>query len=148
VQYLRNLGSPFISVTSTSCAVLPDMRNKFPIGVDAGGANGSARVVGVGGGSHTISLVAANIPSHTHSGTTGAGGAHHHSITFKQGNDWGNGGNPTNSAVNGFMTVTNTTDESSHVHGISTLSSDPPVGTATTITITNPYVALYFCIKY
>jgi len=146
VQYLRNLpGSPFISVTSTSCAVLPDMRNKFPIGVDAGAVNGSARVLGVGGGSHTISLVAANIPHHAH--VTDNPGDHAHRQRYYVDGPTSDHYPGYNYATNEGGTTYNTWPSGAHTHSMVSTNGGTAVS-GSSVTTTPPFVPMYFCIKY
>lgn len=52
----------------------PDLRNRFVVGA------GSTYSVGETGGSTSVTLVAANLPPHAHSGSTDAGGSHSHSM--------------------------------------------------------------------
>jgi hypothetical protein len=76
---------------------LPDLRGRALFGVDSMGssaagrltaskvAGGSADAVGGSGGSQDETLVTANLPSHTHTFTTGAGGAHTHTASTASG---------------------------------------------------------------
>ena len=52
----------------------PDLRNRFIVGA------GSSYNVGGTGGSATVTLTTAQMPSHTHTGSTNTTGAHTHSI--------------------------------------------------------------------
>jgi microcystin-dependent protein len=54
----------------------PDLRDRFVVGA------GSSYAVGATGGASSITLSTAEIPSHTHTGTTASGGDHTHNITL------------------------------------------------------------------
>jgi microcystin-dependent protein len=59
----------------------PDLRDRFIVGA------GSAYTPGATGGANSVTLTTAQIPSHTHAGSTGENGWHNHSgTTDVQGN--------------------------------------------------------------
>ncbi len=81
----------------------PDLRNRFIVG--AGGAYG----VGDTGGADSVTLTAAQMPTHNHSATTASAGAHTH------GGSTGNGG--------GHSHTGTTASDGSHNHSASTGSA-------------------------
>lgn len=66
---------------------LPDLRGRVPVGKNGG----SFGTLGASGGAETIALAAANLPPHTHSGTTSTTGNHTHGVKTGQGHDDNNG---------------------------------------------------------
>lgn len=58
--------------------LLPDLRGRFPVGKNAG----TFGTMGASGGSETVTLSEAQIPSHTHSGSTSLDGDHWHFTDF------------------------------------------------------------------
>lgn len=133
----------------------PDLRDRFVVGA------GSTYAVGATGGATTQTLITANLPAHTHtvSGTTGAGGAHSHTITdpghyhsygnnivpggggIAAGYNYGGSGSNTNSATTG-ITINAAAD---HTHSFSATSSS--VGSGTAFSILPPYYALAYIMK-
>ncbi|BAO20617.1 putative tail collar domain-containing protein [Pseudomonas phage PPpW-3] len=115
---------------------LPDLRGRVPAGVDnmggtaagrlttaAGGVN--AAVLGAVGGASTHTLTAAQMPGHTHAGTTAAGGAHKHNIPAK--NSDGSGTNDTTTLMYGTTktesTFTYMATAAAHTHTFTTDSA-------------------------
>lgn len=100
----------------------PDMRGRAPFGIDQMGAAAPAGrltgVVNVGstGGAATVTLTEAQIPSHTHTGTTASNGAHVHAKGFEpfatgsSGGAGGSIGNPVDTGSNGDHAHTFTTN--------------------------------------
>lgn len=58
---------------------IPDLRDRFILGVNAG------ENPGVTGGSHTVTLSVANMPAHTHTFTTSSAGDHTHNLAMEGG---------------------------------------------------------------
>lgn len=73
------LGTSFGSADATHFN-LPDFRGRV-LGAAGQGAGLTARSLGAAVGSEAKALSASEMPAHTHTGTTGAGGAHAHTIT-------------------------------------------------------------------
>jgi len=145
----------------------PDLRGRMIIGA------GGAYSVGATGGSASVTLSEANLPSHTHtfSGTTGAGGSHSHtgstgaagSHTHSATTDEPGGFDvnaagfryqSSNPGVNGFRNVNGVGDHThtlsisaaaDHTHSFSGTTS--AVGSGTGFSILNPYYALAYIIK-
>ena len=60
---------------------IPNLKGKIPVGLDS--TQTEFDVLGESGGAKTVALVTSNIPSHTHSGTTGTVSSDHsHAITI------------------------------------------------------------------
>lgn len=152
------IGTTYGSGDGSTTFTLPDLRNKFPIG------SGSTYSIGAAGGSATNSLIVANLPSHSHTGTTNSSTTGisindpGHSHTQYEARDDGNISNqagqyPPGDANTGFeesppQTGTSTTgitlNDNGHTHSFTTSS----VGSGTSFSILNPYIALTFIIKY
>ncbi len=66
------VGSTYGAPSSSQNFVLPDYRAKFPVGVGTFGS-GAGAALGVGGGEEKHGLSVAELPSHTHGITIGAG---------------------------------------------------------------------------
>jgi microcystin-dependent protein len=56
---------------------LPDLRGRVPVGKNAA----TFGTLGATGGSETVTLIEANLPSHTHTGTTAGAGNHTHTFS-------------------------------------------------------------------
>lgn len=133
----------------------PDLRGKFIIG--AGGSYNPAAT----GGAATVTLIEANLPSHTHTctGATAAGGSHTHTATDSGhthsylksvatgGIAGGTGaldGNSSDSTGSGSANITVST-AASHTHDINlTLGS---TGSGTAVNILPPYFALAYIMR-
>ena len=128
----------------------PDLRNRFVVGA------GSTYAVNATGGSDSVTLATANIPTHNHSfsGTTNSTGAHTHTINFSYSPDvdyYGNNVQVLNNGQNGTNSVGNlstdfTTDSSgTHSHTISGTTGNTGDGTAHENR--PPYYALAYIMK-
>ena len=94
--------------------------------------------LGKTGGSDTVTLTTAQIPAHTHTGTTNTTGAHtHYAYIGVQSGSWGMA-NGSSHPYTG-----NTSSAGNHSHTFTTSS----VGSGSAVTITNPYVMLHYIIK-
>jgi microcystin-dependent protein len=152
------IGTTFGSGDGTTTFNVPDMRGKMPFGASPSYSFASTS------GSASATLSIANMPSHTHTGTTDAGGVHNHSITDPGhthtqttiNDDFNNSGeNPPGFTADsaGSRTwsniSTNTTgitinNSGSHTHTFTTNST----GSGSSFSILNPYLAISFIIKY
>jgi len=94
----------------------PDLRDKFILGAGGGSAQGAT------GGVTGATLVAGNIPEHTHTGTTVSSGGHGHTV-----NATANGGahaHNANSGTGGTHGHTvNASNSSNHAHNFSTAAA-------------------------
>lgn len=74
------IGTTYGSGNGTTTFNVPDLRGRAPWG--AGHGTGlTNRALGGTGGAETVTLTSDEMPSHTHTGTTNAGGAHTHTVT-------------------------------------------------------------------
>jgi len=135
-----NLGTEDFSAGDT--VVLPDLRGKTAVGVDATSiaiTTGDAAFLGDQLGIDEVVLTEAEMPVHTHSGTTGSAGAHAH--TYQ-----GHGGG---SSKNGCCTpwdsplTRSTSTAGAHVHSLTIDSA----GNGEAHTNVQPSVALHWIIK-
>lgn len=121
------IGTAFGS-DSSSTFRLPDCRGRVSAGMDfsVGGNAGrlsSASVtpdgstLGANGGSQSITLTEAQMPAHSHSGTTASSGAHFHEVDL--GGSVGSGGGSDEAVGFGF---TSTSTGGAHTHTFSTSS--------------------------
>jgi microcystin-dependent protein len=134
----------------------PDLRNRFIIGA------GSTYSVAGSGGSTTNTLTVANLPPHTHTGTTNSGeGTHTHGV-YDPGHShvdrWLGTTSPStigyygdNGTIGGsfytlgaYTGISITTTNSAHTHGFTT---DNGSGTSTAFSIMPPYYALAYIMK-
>ena len=116
---------------------LPDLRNRARVSVGgsrltSGGSGIDGATVGSVGGAQNVTLSTSNLPAHTHtvSGTTGAAGAHSHtviSISDSQVTSSGNG-------AQAYTTTRTTSTAPDHTHSFSATSSSVGSGTATNVT--------------
>ena len=126
---------------------LPDYRDRMPIG-----AGTTYSIAGTGGSKDAI------VVSHTHTGTTDAGGAHTHGVYVRNDNATGTGGDTLDRASTGVLgdgegtkgyRTTNGSgtqllqDSSTHTHGFTTDST----GSSGTNANLPPYIGIQFIIK-
>jgi microcystin-dependent protein len=83
------IGTTYGSGDGSTTFNVPDLRGRFPLGQDDMGGSAANRVtsaasgldgatLGASGGAQTVTLSTSEVPSHTHTGTTGSSGAHTH----------------------------------------------------------------------
>jgi microcystin-dependent protein len=116
----------------------PDLRGLFIIG-----ANGTTYQVGTPGGNvnHSITLSLNNLPSHSHTGTTGVGGVNHTHEYYSGRHDGGNQKRVRRSkhrSGQGYAT-----HSTSHAH--TAVSAN--VGSSSAIDMIPPYYSLIYIIK-
>lgn len=130
----------------------PDLRNRFIIGA------GSTYAVGASGGSSTVTLTVANLPAHTHTGTTDSSGSHNHGGSTGTGGSFQTGYGAWTSSQPDTLDINRNPSLSytlAHNHSISTdgahthtFSTSTTTGaTATSFSILPPYYALAFVMK-
>jgi microcystin-dependent protein len=114
----------------------PDLRDRFILGTNAGENPGTT------GGSHTVTLTVANLPSHDHPLTINPGGSHSHGTHIKNDDsfeDGNNKGGVDNESGNGIST----TADGNHSH----TGSVSPVGGGSGFSIDPKYYKLAFIMK-
>ena len=137
----------------------PDLRDRFIVGA------GSTYAVGATGGANSVSLVEANIPSHSHtfsgSGLASAAGAHSHTITdpghshnyqsqttpFIAGTGGSYSLSATTSSTGSAITGISINSAGSHTHTITVTGVVGSTGSGTAHENRPPYFALAFIIK-
>lgn len=132
------VGTAYGAGNGTTTFNVPDRRDRFGIGASGTVALGST------GGSLTTggtALTIAQLPSHTHTGTTNSAGDHSHSIPF--GPRSGSGAAVSDSIGNGTLASTNSAG--AHTHTFTTDATGS--GDTHTHTATPPYVASNYIIK-
>lgn len=86
------IGTTYGTGDNSTTFNVPDFRGRAPFGSDDMGTSAASRVttagsgvdgatLGASGGAETVTLTSSTIPSHTHTGTTAAGGTHTHGGT-------------------------------------------------------------------
>jgi microcystin-dependent protein len=120
---------------------LPDMRDRFPVGAGTTYSNNSK------GGNDSITLTTAQLPSHSHTGTTDSGGAHTHNLSVSSA---GYSASYNSSAEVGYATeinngdITETTDSGgAHTHAFTTATT----GSGSSIDIRPKYIGINYIIK-
>jgi microcystin-dependent protein len=146
-QYIELANVLGVSPSATTFQV-PDLRDKFLKGKNAD-------AVGSTGGSASTTLTTANLPDHTHTGTTGAGGAHTHTLKTNTGEVFGGyyeGNSSTGTlykvAYSSYPSGTGRSDVNSvadHTHTFTT--SGTTGATATAFTNQPPYTTIIYIIK-
>lgn len=126
-----------------------DIRDKFPIPYNP--ANVDYNTIGKIGGLKEVTLLATQLPEHTHTGTTNSGGIHNHDVKDGQGGDntnsvLGNGGASPNlsgqDSARAWVSGANLIkDSASHTHGFTT---DANIGGGQAHENRPPFVALGF----
>ena len=135
----------------------PDLRDRFIVGA------GNSYAVAATGGSNTVALSTAELPSHTHSGTTDSGGSHSHTGSTSNtgshshaGTRRGTGQRPSQ-GIGDYMTDgnTNTGSAGAHSHNLTINSAGSHTHTFTTSSTGSgsahenrpPYYALAYIMK-
>lgn len=115
----------------------PDLRDRFVVGA------GGAYAVGATGGADSVTLTKAQMPSHTHTGTTSTNGAHNHNVSVQAANI--QDGQRDNSFFrgDGGLTTYTTTTNGDHSHTFTTAST----GGGSSHENRPPYYALAYIMK-
>ena len=144
----------------------PDLRNRFIVGA------GSTYAVAATGGATTVTLAVGNLPAHSHTGTTAAGGSHNHTGTTDTagwhshyqnvGANFGSGGpvyridfDADGSGGNQYGSGVQTDGAGSHTHTFTTSTitthshtfTTDNTGSGTSFGILPPYYAIAFIMK-
>jgi microcystin-dependent protein len=159
------IGSIYGSANDSNNFVLPDLRSRNIVGASSGDYALAEKH-----GSENVTLSISNLPSHSHTGTTDASGNHSHTATdsghqhgyedaffAEAGSGYGTNYAGTRAGVdfdNGLYTRNMTSNTSyanvtldangSHSHTFTTSS----VGSATSFSVVQPYIAINYLIKY
>lgn len=135
------VGTTFGAGDGVSTFNVPNIDSRAVIGTGTGYALGAT------GGSSTRTLSLANMPAHSHTGTTNTDGAHSHTQrlgTVDDKNFTSNSGqNPPSDGPIASQTYTIDSTGSDHSHSFTTSSA----GSGTAFSIMNPYVVMLFIIK-
>lgn len=143
-----------------SSYVVPEMRNRQPLGADrtkafgvagtAGDTAGDAPGPGGTGGRHSISLTVNELPNHTHTGTADTQGGHSHSLSTSGGGGHNHGdgdyafgdGSDVSARGGGYIQATCTTNTTSsagnHGHTLGGIGTDSSHYGAHTVSIDAP----------
>lgn len=134
----------------------PDLRGKFVVGATIGEVANDGDYVYANteqGGENTHTLTVAELPSHTHSGTTSTNGDHQHNIYFDMGNGGSGGTNPMWHDDDGGSSQCNncfaeghalSSSEGAHSH---TFTTDNGTGGNGSHENRPPYYALYYIMR-
>lgn len=116
----------------------PDLRNRFVVGA------GTSYTAGSTGGNSSVTLTTANLPPHTHGGTTDSSGLHNHETVATDDGGRNDGTTAQGGQLyqqNGY----NTKDAGAHTHTFTTTTT--PNATSTAFSILPPYYALAYIMK-
>lgn len=142
------IGTAYGSGDGATTFTLPDMRGRAPFGRDNMGGIDAARIpsaitgrtsIGGTGGAATTTLAEANLPAHTHTGTTSSDGAHTHTTAIETDGAGGSGG--AGRMKSGGTTATSS--NGAHTHTFTTSS----VGSGTAATTLSPALFSNWIIK-
>jgi len=147
-KLFRIIGTVFGDGDESTTFNLPDLRGQTAVGY------GSHRLVGSTGGSETRTLIEANLPAHSHSGTTSTNGGHTHTTNAN--------GSPYSLSTYSGSNTANSTDSTSgepdlfagpvaltvntagaHTHTFVTNTT----GSGTAFSLMQPYLVLNYLIK-
>jgi microcystin-dependent protein len=130
---------------------VPNLKGKIPVGVNTSDA--SFNLLGETGGEKTHTIATAELPVHNHGVgtlTTASGGSHTHSYTAPNDSPTGSKVSPDGCAscvpITPRTTSGITGSGGSHSHTMSGNTADTGSGTA--MNVLQPYIALYYIIKY
>lgn len=122
----------------------PNLQNRFVVGA------GNTYAVGAAAGAATVTLVAANLPPHAHSGSTDGGGSHNHNHSYayvgNTNNMWHQNTASTLAAALDNATEGNGAIKSGGSHSHTFTTGNGP-GTSTAFSILPPYYALAYIMK-
>jgi microcystin-dependent protein len=121
---------------SGSSFTLPNLQNRVPVGK---GPDAEFDTLGETGGAKTHTLTTAEMPSHSHTGTTSTNGEHVHGIA--SGYNVQNGGN--DGAANGSFIGRTTAAAGNHSHSFTTAAT----GGGGAHNNLQPYIVLNYIIK-
>ncbi len=93
----------------------PNLSGRFIVGYSAGDSDYNA--IGDNGGEKTVRLTTAQMPSHSHTGSTGANGAHSH--TYQRSIDGRGYETRADDQPHGAYSTTNTSSVGNHTHSLS-----------------------------
>ncbi len=134
--------------------LVPNLKGKIPVGLDASHTQFDTR--GETGGEKTHTITTAEMPAHTHSvdppsTTTSSNGDHSHSFsdTFNS-SEWSD---DASDRIVGSDSKTSETDYTSttgsHAHTLDVASfTSGSAGSGTAMNVLQPYIVLYYIIKY
>lgn len=123
---------------------LPNLKGKIPVGIDSAQSEFNTR--GETGGEKTHTLVDAEMPSHTHNGTTASNGSHSHdggasSFTVTAFTSSRTAGAGADGALVTSSTAHQTTGAHTHTFTTASAGGDDPHNNL------QPYIALHYIIK-
>lgn len=127
------IGTAFGSGDGATTFNVPDLRGRAPWGLDNMGGVDAGRISssvtgrntrGASGGASTATLAEANLPAHSHTGTTSSNGDHSHTVPIQTNAEGGAGG--AGRMVTGGTTSTSTAGAHTHTFTTSTVGSGAP----------------------
>jgi microcystin-dependent protein len=130
---------------------VPNLKGRVPVGLDAAQTEFDTR--GETGGEKTHTLVTAELPAHNHDVgtlTTASGGSHTHSYTAPNDSPTGSKVSPDGCASCVPITprTTSGTIASSGAHTHTMSGSTASAGSGTAMNVLQPYIVMYYIIKY
>jgi microcystin-dependent protein len=139
-QLFALIGTTYGAGNGSTTFNLPDLRGRVPVGLDSGQAEFDA--LNDKGGSKTHTLLASQIPAHTHTGTTSTNGDHNHIAYASTGTGSSNRLRDiqSNNGLNGYPT----SNAGSHNH---TFTTNANTGGGGSHPILQPYITLNAIIK-
>ena len=144
------LGTTYGGGDGSTTFNLPNLKGKFPVGRDA--SQGEFDVLGETGGGKTNALGVANLPAHTHSGSTNNTGGHAHTSAQSDIVRQFGGGDAkltANSNYGPYNTGSITTDtQGAHDHTVSVSGGGNGTATGNAFNILPPYFAINFIIRF
>ncbi len=134
--------------------MVPNLKGKIPVGLNS--ADASFNTLGETGGEKTHTITSAELPAHTHtvdppSTATSSNGDHNHSFS-----DTYNGSELSDDASDRWVGSDGTTSETdytsttgAHTHTLDVASfTSGSAGSSTAMNVLQPYIVLYYIIKY